>query len=70
MANKYDMRQGPGDLWEVFEVMTGKVVKMGGVLLSSLDLDEAKGALDALLNEVVQPNGVPHGSPGTDEDST
>jgi hypothetical protein len=66
MAKKYDMRQGPDDLWEVFEVVTGKIVKVGGALLSGLDLDAAKGALDVLHNEVVQPNGPPA---DTDEDS-
>jgi hypothetical protein len=69
MAQKYDMRQGPDDLWEVFEVMTGEIVKMGGALLSSLDLDAAKGALDVLHNEVVQPNGHPQGSSEADEDT-
>lgn len=55
-------------MWEVFDVITGEIIKMGGVLLSNLDLDAAKGALDVLANEVVQPNGAPE-EPGTDEGS-
>jgi hypothetical protein len=63
------MRQGSDDLWEVFDVMTGEIVIMGGVLLSGLDLGAAKGALDVLANEVVQPNGAPEQPSGTDEGS-
>jgi hypothetical protein len=70
MAKKYDIRRGPDDLWEVFEVATGTVVKTGGgISLSGLDLDEAQGALGVLLNEVIQPNGLPQRSSGTDEGS-
>jgi hypothetical protein len=68
MDKKYDLRQGPNDLWEVFEVATGAIVKMGGVLLSGLDLDAAKGALDVLHNKVIRP-GLPQQSSRTDEDS-
>jgi hypothetical protein len=69
MEKKYDLRKGPNELWEVFEVATGAIVEMGGILLSGLDLDAAKGAIDALHNQLVQPNSPPQQSSGTDEDS-
>ncbi len=65
VSKRYEMRQGPDDLWEIFDVMTGEIIKMGGVLLSGLDLDAAKGALDVLANEVVQPNGAPEEPSGS-----
>ena len=63
------MRQGSDNLWEVFDAMTGEIIKMGGVLLSGLDLAAAKGALDVLANELVQPNGATEEPSATDEGS-
>jgi hypothetical protein len=69
MTNKYDIRKGADDLWEVFEVVTGQIVTMGGMVLSGLDQDGAKGALDALHNQIVEPNGSQTGSSDSSEES-
>lgn len=63
MSEKYEMRQGADSLWEVLEAATGEVVRLGGMLLSGLDEEAAKGALSVLLNDVVQPNGTSRSPP-------
>lgn len=57
MSNRFQMRQGDGDLWDVVDMVTGEIAKLGGVLLSGLDRRAAMGALDMLLNEIIEPNG-------------
>ena len=64
--SKYDLRPGKDDKWEVFDVVTGEIVTLGGMLLSGLDLETAKGALDALLHKIVGPNGSTGGASDKD----
>ena len=58
MMNKYDMGKRANNRWEVFEVVTGKVVTVGGMVLSGLDQDVVKGAVYALRNQIIEPNGA------------
>jgi hypothetical protein len=58
MPDKYQMRQVADGLWEVYDVATGSVVKLGGALLSGLDAEAAGGALSVLLNEIIEPDGT------------
>jgi hypothetical protein len=64
MSDRYQMRGSDDDLWEVIDEVTGEIAKMGGVLLSGLDRQAAMGALDMLLNGIIEPNGP--GSSGQD----
>jgi hypothetical protein len=64
MSDRYQMRRGDDDLWEVVDEVTGEIAKMGSVLLSGLDRQAAMGALDMLFNEIIEPNG--QGSSGQD----
>jgi hypothetical protein len=57
MSERYQMRQGADGLWEVIDAVTGEIAKLGGMVLSGLDRDAAAGALDALLNQIITPNG-------------
>lgn len=57
MGKEYAKREGSDGSWEVFDVATGGVAKLGGLVLSHLDLEAATGALDMLQNQVLQENG-------------
>ncbi|MDN5927055.1 MAG: hypothetical protein L0I29_08285 [Hyphomicrobiales bacterium] len=55
----YDMRQSSDSRWEVFEVLSGKIVALGGLLLVDLPIEAAKGALDVLHNRILPPDRTP-----------
>lgn len=56
----FDMRQpSHGGLWEIFEVLNGRVVSLGGLILSGLTIEEARGALDVLHNRILSPDTMP-----------
>ncbi|MDX8523854.1 hypothetical protein RFM68_04985 [Mesorhizobium sp. MSK_1335] len=57
MPDRYQKRQDADGLWEVVDVVSGEIAKLGGVLLSGLDHEAATGALDMLLNEILKANG-------------
>ncbi|MDX8498901.1 hypothetical protein RFM99_10745 [Mesorhizobium sp. VK4C] len=58
MRDRYQKRPDAGGLWEVVDVITGEVAKLGGVLpLSRLDHEAVTGALDMLQNAIINSNG-------------
>jgi hypothetical protein len=57
-ADGSQRRQLTSGRWEVYDVATGSVVKLGGALLSGLDAEAAGGALSVLLNEIIEPDGT------------
>jgi len=52
--SRYEIRQSSDGLWEVIDSATGQIVTLGGLRLEGLDVDAAKGALDVLINEVIE----------------
>ncbi|MDX8448127.1 MULTISPECIES: hypothetical protein [Mesorhizobium] len=59
MGKEYQKREDGQGFWEVFDVGTGEVAKLGGLVLSHLDLETATGALDMLQNQILRENGQP-----------
>lgn len=50
----YDIRQSEDESWEIIDQKTGRVAKLGTVLLKGLHYDEAKAAAHMLESQFVQ----------------
>ncbi|MDX8494965.1 hypothetical protein RFN29_25740 [Mesorhizobium sp. VK22B] len=58
MRDRYQKRPDADGLWEIVDVLTGEIARLGGALsLSRLDHEAATGALDVLQNAIIKPNG-------------